>query len=62
MIHTLLQNRQQIRRKVVNLPNGVKTLTETDNAELRPVLIGHVQSMYERLENVQPIHMRDPLF
>jgi len=61
-IHILLQNRQQIRRKVVNLSNGVQTLTETDNAELRPVLIGHVKSMYERLENVQPIHMRDPLF
>jgi hypothetical protein len=61
-IQLLLQNRQDIRRKVVNLPNGVKTLTETDNAQLRPVLVGHVKSMYERLENGQPIHQRDPLF
>lgn len=61
-IQLLLQNRQDIRRKVVNLPNGVKTLTETDNAQLRPVLVGHVKSMYERLESGRPIHQRDPLF
>lgn len=61
-IQLLLQNRQDIRRKVINLPNGVKTLTETDNAQLRPVLVGHVKSMYERLESGRPIHQRDPLF
>lgn len=61
-IQLLLQNRRHIRRKVVNLPNGVQTLTETDNAQLRPVLVGHVKSMYERLENGRPIHQRDPLF
>lgn len=62
LIQTLMQNRNQIRRKVENLPNGVRTITETDNDQLRPVLIAHVKSMYERLEEGRPIHMRDPLF
>ena len=61
-IQTLIQNRNQIRRKVENLPSGVRTVTETDNDQLRPVLIAHVKAMYERLEEGRPIHMRDPLF
>ena len=61
-IQTLLQNRDQIQRKVENLPDGVRTLTETDNKELRPILIAHVEAMYDRLEEGRPIHMRDPLF
>lgn len=61
-IQTLLQNRNQILRKITNLPDGVKTVTETDNEALRPVLVSHVKAMYARLENVQPIHQRDPLF
>ena len=44
------------------LPNGVETLTETDNPQLRSVLVQHVQSMKRRVENVRPIHARDPLF
>ncbi|MBD3673966.1 MAG: hypothetical protein HUJ26_10625 [Planctomycetaceae bacterium] len=62
MIQTLMQNRNQIRRKIENLPNGVRTITETDNDQLRPVLISHVKSMYDRLEEGRPIHRRDPLF
>ncbi len=62
LIRTLLNSRSQIRRQIKMLPNGVETLTETDNPQLRGVLVHHVQSMKERVEQVRPIHLRDPLF
>lgn len=58
----LLTNRDKIRRTVKNLPNGVETLTETDDAELRGVLVEHVTAMYARVDEKRPIHLRDPLF
>lgn len=62
LFHTLLANRGQIRRTVKKLPDGVETVTETDNPQLRAVLVRHVKSMYDRLETGRPIHRRDPLF
>jgi hypothetical protein len=58
----LLDNRKEIRRKVTNLPDGIETLTESDNPEVAAKIQEHVAAMYERVENQQPIHMRDPLF
>ena len=61
-IHALLDHRGEIRRQITKLPNGVETLTETDNDALRPVLVEHVEAMKLRVEQGRPIHMRDPLF
>ena len=62
LIHTLLSSRHQIRRQIKLLPNGIETLTETDNPQLRTILVQHVQSMKKRVEEVRPIRRRDPLF
>ncbi len=62
IIHTLLSNRNQIQRQIKLLPNGVETLTETDNPKLRPILVQHVKAMKKRVEEVRPIHLRDTLF
>ena len=62
LIQTLLNGRSHIRRQIKMLPNGVETLTETDNPQLRTVLVKHVRSMKQRVEQVRPIHLRDPLF
>lgn len=62
LFHFLLDHRQEIRRKVINLPNGVETLTESDNPRIVPKLQAHVESMYKRVEEIRPIHARDPLF
>lgn len=61
-IRTLLNNRNQIRRQVKLLPNGVETITETDNPQLRVTLVQHVLAMKQRVEQVRPIHLRDTLF
>ena len=62
LIHFLFDYRQQIRRTVTNLPNGVETLTESENPEVAKVLQSHVASMDDRMDTGRPIHLRDPLF
>jgi hypothetical protein len=58
----LIDHRDSIRRTVKNLPNGIETLTESDQADVAATIQEHVEAMYDRVENVNPIRMRDPLF
>lgn len=61
-IHYLLANRKQIRRRVMNLPNGVRTLTESNNPQVAKRIQKHVHTMHNRVVTRRPIHLRDPLF
>ncbi len=58
----LIEHRDSIRRTVKNLPNGIETLTESDVDEVAGIIQEHVEAMYDRIENANPIRMRDPLF
>ncbi|MCA9015922.1 MAG: hypothetical protein KDA77_11375, partial [Planctomycetaceae bacterium] len=58
----LLTNHQKIKRTVQELPNGVKTLTESNDPQVAAKIQEHVYWMKERIEKKQPIRMRDPLF
>ncbi|QDV24643.1 hypothetical protein [Aureliella helgolandensis] len=58
----LIEHRDAIRRSVKNIPQGVETLTESDDDEVASRIQVHVEAMYDRLENAHPIRMRDPLF
>lgn len=62
VFHTLLQHRKEIRRVVKDLDNGVETVTETENTELRAKIAEHVESMHRRVGSGEGIHLRDPLF
>jgi len=62
VFHFLLAHRADIRRTVVNLPDGIDTLTESDVPDVAASIKGHVASMYKRVEDKRPIHQRDPLF
>jgi hypothetical protein len=62
VFHFLLANHKKITRQVTETANGVETLTESDDPEIVAKLQEHVASMYQRVENVQPIRMRDPLY
>jgi hypothetical protein len=46
----LFGRHQDITRRVENLPNGIRTITETDNPRLLPDLISHTVGMIARLE------------
>ncbi len=58
----LLTNHQKIKRDVRELPDGVQTLTESDDPQVAAKIREHVYWMKERIEKKQPIRMRDPLF
>lgn len=58
----LLTNHEKITRKVTELPNGVETLTESDDPEVADKIKEHVQWMEYRIKETHPIRMRDPLF
>jgi hypothetical protein len=58
----LLDHGDKITRKITNLPNGIETVTESDDPDVTVKIQEHVASMYDRVEKVNPIHMRDPLF
>ena len=58
----LLTNHEKITRSVTVLPNGVETLTESADSEIAAKIKEHVEWMKHRIENTNPIRMRDPLF
>ena len=58
----LLKNHQKITRKVTEIGGGVETLTESDDPEIAARIKEHVEWMEHRIENTNPIRMRDPLF
>lgn len=62
VFHFLLDHRNAIERTVKELPDGVETLTESDDPEIASKIREHVRAMYRRLEESRPIHRRDPLF
>jgi hypothetical protein len=62
LIHELLDNGASVRRTVTMRPDGVETLTESDDPTVAKAIQAHVVSMYGRVTEGRPIHMRDPLF
>ncbi|MEX2177754.1 MAG: hypothetical protein WD801_03530 [Gemmatimonadaceae bacterium] len=43
-VHEMLMNHDKIRRTVINLPNGVRTVTESDDPRMAEVIKSHVAS------------------
>lgn len=61
-IQFLMANSAKIHRTVINRPDGVETLTESDDPKVTAVLVEHVEAMARRVKEQRPIHARDPLF
>lgn len=60
--HFLLDHHDQLERRIEELPNGVRTITTTDNPELLEVLRKHVREMSQLLDEGDPVRKWDPLF
>jgi hypothetical protein len=50
-IHDMLTDNEKIRRTVTNLPNGIRTVTESDDPELAATIVSHVVGMRERVKD-----------
>jgi hypothetical protein len=62
LFHALLDHRAEIVRRVTVRPDGIDTVTESDNPVVTKMLQEHVRAMIARVEEARPIHQRDPLF
>lgn len=51
LVHELLVNNDKIKRTVTNLPNGIRTVTESDDPQVAQAIKAHVASMSERLKD-----------
>ena len=49
VIHALLANHDRIKRTVTNLPNGIRTVTESDDPKVAEWIKTHVAGMGERV-------------
>ena len=54
-LKSIFRNHKQITRSVENLPNGIRTVTETKDDKLRDAVVSHVVGMVARIEE-----KRDP--
>lgn len=61
-IHGLLASHEAIERQVVDLPDGVRTITTSNDPEVAQMIRAHVRQMRDRYERDQPIRAMDPLF
>jgi hypothetical protein len=51
LVHELVMNHAKIRRTVTNLPNGIRTVTESDDPKVAQSIKAHVASMSQRLKD-----------
>lgn len=49
-LHDMFMNHDRIKRTVTNLPDGIRTVTESDDPELAAVIASHVAGMIERVK------------
>ncbi len=61
-IHALFDDHKKITRTVKNISNGVETVTESGDPEVKALIVEHAWAMKMRLKNRQPIRQWDPLF
>ncbi len=51
LVHDLVMNHSKIKRTVTNLPNGIRTVTESDDLKIAQSIKAHVASMSQRLKD-----------
>lgn len=60
--HELLRRHEAIDRQVTDLPNGVLTLTTSEDPEIAALIRLHVRQMVARFEQGLPVRRWDPLY
>lgn len=51
LVHEMLAGHDKIKRTVENLPDGIRTVTESDDPQIASALKAHVASMEQRLKD-----------
>lgn len=56
-VHQLLESHEKIRRTVTRLPDGIRTVTESDDPKVAQAIQAHVASMVARLADGREFNM-----
>lgn len=62
VFHRLLELHEEIDRQLEVLPDGIRSITRSQNAEVIQLLHDHVPSMHERLQSGFRLRRWDPLY
>ena len=57
LVHDMLGNHERIKRTVTNLPNGIRTVTESGDPQVAQAIKAHVASMTKRLSDGREFNM-----
>ena len=60
LVHDMLQSHDKIERTVSNLPDGIRTVTESDDPETAQSIKAHVASMGQRLNEGRVFNLFSP--
>ena len=60
LVHGMLQGHDKIRRTVTNLPDGIRTVTESDDPPVAQLIKAHVASMEKRLKEGRIFNLFSP--
>lgn len=60
LVHQMLAGHDKIKRTVENLPDGIRTVTESDDPQVAQALKAHVASMEQRLKDGHIFNLFSP--
>jgi hypothetical protein len=60
LVHEMLGDHDRIKRTVTNLPNGISTVTESDDPRVAQTIKAHVASMEQRLKEGRVFNLFSP--
>jgi len=60
LVHEMLQNNDKIKRSVSNLPDGIRTVTESNDPQVAQAIKAHVASMEGRLKEGRIFNLFSP--
>ena len=60
LVHSMIEGHDRIKRAVTNLPNGIRTVTESDDPQVAQTIKTHVASMVQRLGEGRVFNLFSP--
>jgi len=60
LVHEMLQNNTKIKRTITNLPDGIRTVTESDDPQVAQYIKAHVASVQKRLGEGRVFNLFSP--
>jgi hypothetical protein len=60
LVRDMIHSHEQIRRTVTNLPDGIRTVTESDDPQVAQTIKAHVASMVQRLNDGRVFNLFSP--